>query len=82
MKTKYMYIGFKFLEEDEKLEHLFEKQAKKGWMLEKIGMSFFKLKKTKPQQLKFFIDCHRPTDDYIYTLEQYGYHYIDNYKIH
>lgn len=81
MKVKYKYIGYKFLIAKNKLEQLFEKQAKQGWMLEEIGMSFFKFKKTQPQQLKFFIDCNRPTDDYILSLEECGYHYIDNYQL-
>lgn len=81
MKYKYKYIGAKFIEENERLERLFENQAKKGWMLEKTGILFFKFKKTNPQQLKFFIDYNRPIDDYIYSMEQCGYHYIDNYKI-
>lgn len=81
MRTKYKYIGFKFIEEDEKLEQFFEKQAKKGWMLDKIGISFLKFKKTEEKNLKFFIDCNRPTDDYIYSLEQYGYHFVDNFKM-
>lgn len=80
MKIKYVYIGFKFFEESDKLEHFFEQQTREGWMLEKIGMFFFKLKKIPPKEIKFFIDCQRPTDDYIETLKQYGYHYIDNYK--
>lgn len=81
MNIKYKYIDYQFLEEDEKVEQFLENQARKGWMLNKIGTSFFKFKKIEPKELRFFIDYQRASDDYIYHLEQCGYHYIDNYRI-
>lgn len=80
MKTKYKLIDLHPIDEKQLTNYL-QKQAANGWMLEKIGIFFLKFKKTKPQELRFFIDYHRPTSSYIHALEKQGYHFIDYFRI-
>lgn len=80
MKTKYKLITMNTISDKHFTDYL-QKQAKNGWMLEKTGSSFFKFRKTEPQDLRFFIDYERPIHSYLQVLEQRGYHFIDNFRI-
>lgn len=80
MKTKYKFINLSTID-DKIMTNYLQQQAAKGWMLHKIGLFFLKFRKEKPQYIKYFIDYRRPIPSYIHTLEQRGYHFIDNYQI-
>lgn len=80
MNIKYKLISINTISDQDLTDYL-QKQAKKGWMLEKIGSAFFKFRKTESQDLKFFIDYERPVPSYLQALEQRGYHFIDHFRI-
>lgn len=80
MKTKYKLISINTISDKHFTDYL-QKQAKNGWMLEKMGSLFFKFRKTEPQDLRFFIDYERPIHSYHQALEQRGYHFIDHFRI-
>jgi hypothetical protein len=55
MKTKRVFWGF--LSTDYKaMEKYLEEMAKKGWMLEKLGVLTAKFRRIEPKNLKFYID--------------------------
>lgn len=81
MKIKYKLITYRIITNEEALIQLCKRQAKKGWMLDKTGQLFFKFKKTKPQNLNFFVDYHPTSHTYLLSLQRQGYHFIDHLRI-
>lgn len=79
MRVKYKLIKDLLIREDDCLAYL-EKMSLKGWRLVKIGTTFFKFKKQKPQRLKYQFDYNLITDEYLESLLMDGYHFIDNYR--
>ncbi|MDD3809426.1 MAG: DUF2812 domain-containing protein [Erysipelotrichaceae bacterium] len=79
MKTKYKLINYNMFDEDNWTE-MFEKEASKGWMLDKAGLFFFKFKKSQPRKLKFFVDYNPAYEDYVDLTSKFGYAYIDNFE--
>lgn len=79
MRTKYKLIKFSIFEE-EKCISMLEKQAAKGWMLEKVGSALFKFKKTVPKRVKFFIDYNPGYQDYVELTSEFGYVFIGNFN--
>lgn len=79
MKLKYKLYNDLLFDEAGCIDYL-EKQALKGWVLEKVGTSFFKFRKQAPLKLKYQLDYNPLTDEYLDLVAIDGYRYIDNFR--
>ncbi len=78
IKSRYKIINYSMFDEESWIE-IFEKEAAKGWRLEKVGMFLFRFTRIEPAKLRFFIDYNPAYEDYVEMVSSLGYTFIDNY---